>query len=987
MKISALISMMGLWTLTVHGVQTEKVANPTFETTLEAKISEVKAALSISNTELKRKISLLEKLALLFLHKYAYAVDHGIYLQHEAIACLDQAVSLISDNYTNDPEMNDTLLRLQIFRGNTFTDQGLISNASSAFNIADSYTKTTTDVALLNYHRGKSMGHFGQYNEAVLLIQKALDKCPFLISAYYPLVLSHRHLNILSKSDWKALFNNMEHALRKYGIRKKSVQQAIRAFGDSARMTGDDRDYSLPVINPEEIRNGDIYWALFEAADYLGYVTKAWNYLDMAHEVQNESQEAYDKNTVAIQTGHIKSAFKSDFWKSAAKGVGLPSAVPVFIVGMLRSGTSLLEHMLAAHDEVYGLGDGSAFAPLLAEAREGIVSEMSKPSAQQNAPKTLRKIATKVLNIIEEKMTNDSSIPAVKKKSGAVKRVLDKSTTNFRTLGVIHYMFPEALIINVNRDPMDTIFSCYTNQHSGKVLANWASSQDSLVFEYLQYLEIMDHYRSVLTDQIIDVSYEELVTQPEPVLRSLLTRLGLDWDAKVLEGFNVRRDVPLRARPQLLLGLDVNGIGAWRRYSDQLLSSSVPLLRVLPGVRSKGLVPFAESMNWHLDPAFDYPTPVADEKEDLVEKELSLEKIKKRRMGLDVNKAKTKQKNSKSKSSGKKKQKKGKKGSAKPGAKASSTSSEKNKLKKSGQKPKTETVSSSVQRKNKKTKVGLIVPVTSTGSTGRSVESFPLLKVLIPSLKKTLSNESKWASIFMFLGYDEGDPIYDNSDNLASITMTMATSVPSIVLKPIKFINSMGAIAYIWNELVAKAYDDGVEYFIVLSDDALLLRKGWMQNLVTALHSNPVLADLGTVAFFEEHKRLKPGTFPTFPVFHRTHLEIFGRNGTIHPVIFNSFADPYISDLYVIFNSSKIVSKAKLKNTIGGEDTPRYNPHTPELTDYVDAVEKGRRKIAVWLSGQQSLSEPLLWTPKSLAYGPEGLHYSEYCKVVGCVLE
>ena len=283
-------------------------------------------------------------------------------------------------------------------------------------------------------------------------------------------------------------------------------------------------------------------------------------------------------------------------------------------------------------------------------------------------------------------------------------------------------------------------------------------------------------------------------------------------------------------------------------------------------------------------------------------------------------------------------------------------------------------------------KIALIVPVTSRGiqaSNTIAIENLPIYSYLISSMSKLQTNETNFAITTMYLGYDEGDEIYDNRKTVKALVKHFKNKVPFVSVKPIRLVGLSQRIAHIWNHLVSIAYEDGNEYFCVLSDDSLLLSKGWLHSLIQALKRNPFMSNFGTVAFFEQHKRLKPGTFPTFPVIHKTHLDIFGSQEMIHPHFANSFADPYISDLYVVFESSRIVEVAKIVNVIGGEDTPRYNPGFPGWDNYVDLVQMGRRKIAKWLNKNKEGS--YTWTLAKLAYGPEGIHYTDYCKVSpGC---
>ena len=289
---------------------------------------------------------------------------------------------------------------------------------------------------------------------------------------------------------------------------------------------------------------------VIQIADHLGDYDAAWLYLDEFHDVQRERAVPYNKESISQQTASIKAAFKPEFWPSPSSGIGLQTTYPIFIVGMPRSGTSLLEAMLAAHRNIFGAGDSSAYNAQLSTLREAVLNEMVKAPMDQDMQGVVEYQGNIVIRLLQESVDNDTTITPDKKNH--IKYVTDKLKNNFRGIGLTHYVFPKAVIINVNRDPMDNLLSCYTHYFEDPKETPWALDQESLAFEYLNYLEVMDHYRTVLPGRIIDISYEQLVTSPKDVLKPLLQRLGLPWDDDVLQ-FHLftNRTVPLASRLQV----------------------------------------------------------------------------------------------------------------------------------------------------------------------------------------------------------------------------------------------------------------------------------------------------------------------------------------------------------------------------------------------------------------------------------------------------
>ena len=139
-------------------------------------------------------------------------------------------------------------------------------------------------------------------------------------------------------------------------------------------------------------------------------------------------------------------------------------------------------------------------------------------------------------------------------------------------------------------------------------------------------------------------------------------------------------------------------------------------------------------------------------------------------------------------------------------------------------------------------------------------------------------------------------------------------------------------------------------------------------------NGSKLLRNFGTVAFMD----VKSPNYPTFPVFHATHLMIFGSTTAFDPFFINSFADPWINDVYVSFNSSFIAKNVKLYNFIGGDWNfkPRYSPVNMAADEYIEKVQLARRKIAQWIGRK---SPTFTWNPSELAYGEEGIYYEFYC--------
>ena len=224
-------------------------------------------------------------------------------------------------------------------------------------------------------------------------------------------------------------------------------------------------------------------------------------------------------------------------------------ALPVFVIGMPRSGTSLVEQMLAAHPEAYGAGELSFWTrALLRHNASALVSA--------DGGRIVRELAREYLQLLRQF-------------SPDAQRIADKMPANFLMTGLIHAALPQARFIHVMRDPADTGLSIYF-QHFDSAHA-YANDLRSIAHYTLQYRRLMQHWRSLLPpDALLEVQYEELVTDPAAQSRRLIEFTGLPWDARCLEFTQHRRAVGTASNWQVRQPVNRNAIGRWRHYEQHI---------------------------------------------------------------------------------------------------------------------------------------------------------------------------------------------------------------------------------------------------------------------------------------------------------------------------------------------------------------------------------------------------------------------------------
>ena len=244
-------------------------------------------------------------------------------------------------------------------------------------------------------------------------------------------------------------------------------------------------------------------------------------------------------------------------------GTGNPSDLPIFVLGMPRSGTTLTEQILASHPDVHG---GGELPDLLAIAH--------RPTGNGN----LAEFPDNLSGLTPETLAawGEDYIAGLKKRAPTARRMTDKMPGNFMVVGLIHLMLPNARIVHVNRNPVDTCLSCFTRLfHHGQ---EQTYDLTELGRYYRQYHRLMDHWRNILPpESFLDLRYEELVADTETQSRRLLDFCGLEWDDACLAFHTTGRKVRTASITQVRQPIYTTSVERWRRYGNTL----APLLEAL----------------------------------------------------------------------------------------------------------------------------------------------------------------------------------------------------------------------------------------------------------------------------------------------------------------------------------------------------------------------------------------------------------------------
>lgn len=393
---------------------------------------------------------------------------------------------------------------------NAFIELGRFADAESFIRKALEFDQDNPDANCLMASWLHQRGHF---ELAEVYIQKAIRLRPTW-SAPYLLLTSGRKMR---ESD------------------RELLQGLSRRLSDSPEY------FDLP---------GDVHFAVAKGLDDLREYEMALDHFHAGNRIAFERKskitpfdsEGYEKGTdLSIQT------FTHDFFESNRR-LGNESNRPVLIVGMIRSGTTLVEQILTSHPEIASGGELPYWTSLGNESQIKLSDEQVFTEVSQ--------IATNYLQVLAN---IDLDAP----------RVTDKMPQNYFALGLIHTAFPNARIIHCRRNPIDTCLSIYFTYLW--TAPDFAHNPENIVFVYHQYQRLMDHWRKVLPpDRFTEVDYEEIVTDREPIVRRLLDFMGLEWNEACLHHDQNDRFIRTPSMWQARQPVYRTSTDRWRNYEPWL---------------------------------------------------------------------------------------------------------------------------------------------------------------------------------------------------------------------------------------------------------------------------------------------------------------------------------------------------------------------------------------------------------------------------------
>ena len=301
----------------------------------------------------------------------------------------------------------------------------------------------------------------------------------------------------------------------------------------------------------------------------LGNVLDAHTASDLAFDHYRQANTlkrrslAYDPRDNTRLFEKLIETYSKDFFEQK-RDLGCDSDLPVFIVGLPRSGTTLVEQILASHGSIHGAGELEAFAGVNHAIAHRFRSTRPAPEC---------------MSLIDQEIVDEFSaryLEELRLRSKTAARVVDKLPGNFVRIGLIKTLFPNARVVHCSRNARDTCVSLYFHYFQALTCS---FDLRELGQYYLDYRRLMDHWEALFPDGIFEVRYEELVRDPERVSRDLVDYLDLPWDARCLEFYKNTRAVMSPSNIQVRHPVYKVSVDRWKRYEKHL----GPLIEILDG--------------------------------------------------------------------------------------------------------------------------------------------------------------------------------------------------------------------------------------------------------------------------------------------------------------------------------------------------------------------------------------------------------------------
>ncbi|MCB1232397.1 MAG: sulfotransferase [Verrucomicrobiae bacterium] len=402
------------------------------------------------------------------------------------------------------------------------------------------------------HYLGVTLMRLDRFDEAVALIRRSIRLRPGVADYHHNLGAALRALGE---------FDEAEQAYRKAIELRPDYAEAWFNYSGVKRFRDESGAAALATIEAQlatgtlsDLDREFLHFAAGKIADDRGEFDLAFSHYQEGNRLRGH---VFDREDFLRMIDRLEQTFTNETLLSlGAKRVGCDSEEPVFIVGMPRSGTTLVEQILASHPSIVAAGE----LPDI-RAIAGTISQYAGGASYPENVLALPEAALEGFASHYLKLRDPIREPGTR-------RIVDKMPSNFLHVGLIRLLFPNSRIIHLVRDPRDTCLSCWFQRfRSGH---EYASDLADLGFYYRVQERMMRHWKSVISRGIHTLHYESLVESPEAVVREMLEFCGVTWDDACLRFHQTERAVTTASNLQVRQPLNRRGLDRWKNYETHL---------------------------------------------------------------------------------------------------------------------------------------------------------------------------------------------------------------------------------------------------------------------------------------------------------------------------------------------------------------------------------------------------------------------------------
>ena len=412
---------------------------------------------------------------------------------------------------------------------------------------------------------GWSLQEEGRLSEAVEQYRTAVRLQPEAVMAQINLGGIHEELGEMAAAE--AAFRTAARIQPNFGLAHARLGNLLRAqLPDADRCALEER-LADPETNPSA--RARLLFALCHVLDARGEYSRAAECARQANALNMEMARGPRGYTPELHVQYADSVirgFTAELFKQLA-GAGSEDLRPVFIFGLPRSGTTLIEQVLASHSQVFGAGE----LKLTRQSFDAIPAVVESPGPALDNISRLN--AAAVGRLAEHHLHRLKNLV----NGHPAGRIVDKMPDNYIYLGLLAAMFPRAVFVHCKRDLRDVALSCWITDFRPENIP-WASDPSYMGSRFDQYLRLMDHWRRVVPAPIYELNYEDIVGNFEGAVTDLLAACGLEYEPGCLEFHRTRRRVKTASLGQVRQPIYSRSVARWRNYESELAD----LFRAIP---------------------------------------------------------------------------------------------------------------------------------------------------------------------------------------------------------------------------------------------------------------------------------------------------------------------------------------------------------------------------------------------------------------------